>query len=101
MGSNGTGRSCPGLQYPILRRPEPDLDRRMAGGLKTPQGLVDRSDVSISRRRPLDGAGMGGDRHIMTIKLPEAWREILAWTVAGVTILALCLMATFPYGMLQ
>ena len=37
----------------------------------------------------------------MTIKWPEAWREILAWTVAGVTILALCLMATFPYGMLQ
>ncbi|HWV44582.1 MAG TPA: type II secretion system protein GspN [Nitrospira sp.] len=44
---------------------------------------------------------MGGDRRIMTIKWPEAWREILAWTVAGVTILALCLMATFPYGMLQ
>ena len=37
----------------------------------------------------------------MTIKWPEAWREILAWTVAGVTILALCLMATFPYAMLQ
>ncbi len=44
---------------------------------------------------------MGGDRRIMTIKWPEAWREILAWTVAGVTILVLCLMATFPYGMLQ
>lgn len=37
----------------------------------------------------------------MTIKWPEAWREILAWTVTAVTILALCLMATFPYGMLQ
>ncbi len=44
---------------------------------------------------------MGGDRRIMTIKWPEAWREILAWTVTGVTILVLCLMATFPYGMLQ
>lgn len=37
----------------------------------------------------------------MTIKWPEAWREILAWTVAGVGILVLCLMATFPYGLLQ
>ncbi len=37
----------------------------------------------------------------MTIKWPEAWREILAWTVTGVTILVLCLMATFPYSMLQ
>ncbi len=44
---------------------------------------------------------MGDDRHIMTIKWPEAWRGILAWTVAGVTILVLCLLATFPYGMLQ
>ncbi|HWF59314.1 MAG TPA: type II secretion system protein GspN [Nitrospira sp.] len=44
---------------------------------------------------------MGADRHIMTIKWPEAWREILAWTVTGVTILVLCLMATFPYSMLQ
>ncbi|MGE3977517.1 MAG: type II secretion system protein GspN [Nitrospira sp.] len=44
---------------------------------------------------------MGGDRRIMTIKWPEAWREILAWTVTGVTILVLCLMATFPYSMLQ
>lgn len=44
---------------------------------------------------------MGDDRHIMTIKRPEAWRGILAWTVAGVTILVLCLLATFPYGMLQ
>ncbi|MDF0651179.1 MAG: type II secretion system protein GspN [Nitrospira sp.] len=37
----------------------------------------------------------------MTIKWPEAWREILAWTLAGIIILVLCLMATFPYGMLQ
>ncbi|MDF0666473.1 MAG: type II secretion system protein GspN [Nitrospira sp.] len=44
---------------------------------------------------------MGRDRHIMTIKWPEAWREILAWTVAGVTILVLALVATFPYGLLQ
>ncbi|MBX3330707.1 MAG: type II secretion system protein GspN [Nitrospira sp.] len=44
---------------------------------------------------------MGGDRRIMTIKWPEAWREILAWTVGGISILTLCLMATFPYSMLQ
>jgi type II secretion system protein N len=44
---------------------------------------------------------MGDDRRIMTIKWPEAWREILAWTVGGISILALCFMATFPYGMLQ
>lgn len=44
---------------------------------------------------------MGDNRHIMTIKWPEAWREILAWTLAGIIILVLCLMATFPYGMLQ
>lgn len=44
---------------------------------------------------------MGHDRRIMTIKVPEAWREILAWTGGGVSILALCLIATFPYGMLQ
>ena len=37
----------------------------------------------------------------MTIKWPEAWREILAWTITGATILLLCLAATFPYGMLQ
>ncbi|NGZ08404.1 MAG: type II secretion system protein GspN [Nitrospira sp. LK70] len=37
----------------------------------------------------------------MTIKWPEAWREILAWTVTGVTILVLSLVATFPYGLLQ
>ena len=37
----------------------------------------------------------------MTIKWPEAWREILAWTGGGISILVLCLVATFPYGMLQ
>jgi type II secretion system protein N len=37
----------------------------------------------------------------MTIKWPDAWREILAWTVGGLSILILCLIATFPYGMLQ
>ncbi|MGZ8404661.1 MAG: type II secretion system protein GspN [Nitrospira sp.] len=49
----------------------------------------------------MDGAGMGDDRRIMTIKWPEAWREILAWTGGGISILVLCLIATFPYGMLQ
>ena len=44
---------------------------------------------------------MGDDRRIMTITRPEAWREILAWTGGGVSILVLCLIATFPYGMLQ
>jgi len=44
---------------------------------------------------------MGDDRRIMTIKWPDAWREILAWTVGGLSILILCLIATFPYGMLQ
>lgn len=44
---------------------------------------------------------MADDRRIVTIKVPEAWREILAWTGGGVSILALCLIATFPYGMLQ
>lgn len=44
---------------------------------------------------------MGHDRCIMTIKWPEAWREILAWTGGGISILILCLIATFPYGMLQ
>jgi type II secretion system protein N len=44
---------------------------------------------------------MGDDRRIMTIKWPEAWREILAWTGGGISILVLCLIATFPYGMLQ
>jgi type II secretion system protein N len=44
---------------------------------------------------------MGDDRHLMTIKWPAAWREILAWTGGGVCIVVLCLIATFPYGMLQ
>ena len=37
----------------------------------------------------------------MTIKWPDAWRERLAWAIGGLCILALCLMATFPYGLLQ
>jgi type II secretion system protein N len=44
---------------------------------------------------------MGHDRHIMTIKWPEAWGAILAWVVAGMCILAICVLLTFPYGMLQ
>jgi type II secretion system protein N len=44
---------------------------------------------------------MGDNRHIMTIKWPEAWREILMWTAGGAFIFVLCLIATFPYGMLQ
>jgi type II secretion system protein N len=44
---------------------------------------------------------MGHDRHIMTIKWPEAWGAILAWVVAGMCILAICILLTFPYGMLQ
>ena len=47
---------------------------------KNPQGLVDRSDVSISRCRPLDSSGMGDDRDIMTSTWTEAWRELLAWS---------------------
>lgn len=37
----------------------------------------------------------------MNIKWPEAWREMLAWTAGGVFILLFCVIATFPYGMLQ
>ncbi|HMS84492.1 MAG TPA: type II secretion system protein GspN [Nitrospira sp.] len=37
----------------------------------------------------------------MTIKWPEAWREILAWTIGGICVLTLCLIATFPYQLLQ
>ncbi|MBX3347925.1 MAG: type II secretion system protein GspN [Nitrospira sp.] len=37
----------------------------------------------------------------MTIKWPDAWREILAWTIGGICILALALIATFPYSLLQ
>lgn len=39
--------------------------------------------------------------NIMTIKWPDAWKEILAWTIGGICILALCLIATFPYSLLQ
>ena len=37
----------------------------------------------------------------MTIAWPRAWREILAWTIGGIGLLTLCLIATFPYGLLQ
>ncbi len=37
----------------------------------------------------------------MTIKWPEAWGAILVWVVAGVCILAIGVLLTFPYGMLQ
>lgn len=37
----------------------------------------------------------------MTIKWPDAWKEILAWTIGGISILVLCLIATFPYSALQ
>ena len=38
---------------------------------------------------------MGHDRNIMTIAWPRAWREILAWTIGGIGLLTLCLIATF------
>lgn len=44
---------------------------------------------------------MGYDRYLMTMKWPEAWGAILAWGVAGTCILAICILLTFPYGMLQ
>jgi type II secretion system protein N len=44
---------------------------------------------------------MGRHWNIMTIKWPDAWREMLAWTAGGICILALCLIATFPYTLLQ
>ncbi len=37
----------------------------------------------------------------MTIKWPDAWKAILAWTVGGICTLALCLIATFPYDLLH
>ena len=37
----------------------------------------------------------------MTIKWPDAWKEILAWTIGGISILVFCLIATFPYSALQ
>ena len=37
----------------------------------------------------------------MTIKWPEAWGAILAWVGAGLCILMICILATFPYGMLH
>ncbi|TKS59879.1 MAG: type II secretion system protein GspN [Nitrospira sp.] len=37
----------------------------------------------------------------MTVKWLDEWKEILAWTVGGVCVMGLCLMATFPYGALH
>lgn len=37
----------------------------------------------------------------MTVKWPDEWKEILAWTVGGVCVLVLCMMATFPFGALH
>ena len=44
---------------------------------------------------------MGHYWNIMTITWTDAWSERLAWAIGGICILALCLMATFPYGLLQ
>lgn len=44
---------------------------------------------------------MGHGRYIMTIKWPEAWGTILAWVVTGICVLVICILLTFPYGMLQ
>lgn len=48
---------------------------------------------------------MGQYRDIMTIKWPDHWPEtwgtITAWVVAGICILVICILLTFPYGMLQ
>ncbi len=44
---------------------------------------------------------MGQYWYIMTIKWPEAWSTITAWIVAGICILVICILLTFPYGMLQ
>ncbi len=44
---------------------------------------------------------MGQHRYIMTIKWPEAWGTILAWGATGICILLICILLTFPYGMLQ
>lgn len=37
----------------------------------------------------------------MTMKWPGEWKEMLAWTMGGISLLILCLAATFPYGALQ
>ena len=44
---------------------------------------------------------MGHHWNVMTIKWPDAWKEILAWTIGGISILVFCLIATFPYSALQ
>jgi type II secretion system protein N len=37
----------------------------------------------------------------MNVKGLEEWKEVLAWTVGGVCVMVLALMATFPYGALH
>lgn len=37
----------------------------------------------------------------MNVKWFDEWKEILAWTLGGVCVMVLCLMATFPYGALH
>jgi len=37
----------------------------------------------------------------MNVKWLDEWKEILAWTVGGICVMALCLAATFPYGALH
>lgn len=37
----------------------------------------------------------------MNVRWLDEWKEILAWILAGVSVLVLCLMATFPYGALH
>ena len=37
----------------------------------------------------------------MNVKWLDEWKEILAWIVGGICVMALCLMATFPYGALH
>ena len=49
----------------------------------------------------MDRARMDHNWDIMTMKWPEAWKEAVVWTAGGVCILALCLLTTFPYDLLQ
>lgn len=37
----------------------------------------------------------------MNMKWLEEWKAMLAWTVGGVCVMILCLIATFPYGALH
>ncbi len=45
---------------------------------------------------------MDHDRNIiMNLKWLDQWKEILVWTVGGICVMVLSLMATFPYGALH